>query len=416
MATQPKLDIMPAEAGTDLVVAVTANPGIVLLDTEKFDAWYNRLKADAPTDADVSTNKGRDVLRSFAAKVRSEKAAIDKARLRLTKEWRDMTSQANTAGKEIEERLEGLAVEVRKPLTDWEDAEKLRVDACRTVIDGFRTAKIISEDDTAADVRARGTAVYQTALDPVRFGDMLGEAEAAKTDAIDTLKRALARLVQEEADREELARLRAEKEEADRLNAEADAAAEAERERVEAARIAEERRVTAEKAEADKIATAEQAAAQRVIDAANAEREAQEAKRSYARQIIAHIQEVGLGMIGGKTYPYGILIRELEEKIAIDDELGDMQAEVAAIRDATLTNVKAAMERQADRARREEDEARALQAAKEDTERRENKANRARVKTAAKEAIMTCGCSEETAQKIVLAIIAGEIPAVTLAF
>jgi colicin import membrane protein len=62
-------------------------------------------------------------------------------------------------------------------------------------------------------------------------------------------------------------------------------------------------------------------------------------------------------MIDGKTYPYGILIHELEEKIEIDDSLGDMQDEVRTIRDVTLANVKAAMERQAERLAAQEQEA-----------------------------------------------------------
>src|SRR3546814_19896026 len=70
--------------------------------------------------------KDREARRSYCAKVRSEKAAIDKARLELTAGWRDMTKQANEAGKEINTRLEALAIEKRAPLTEWEDAAKAR--------------------------------------------------------------------------------------------------------------------------------------------------------------------------------------------------------------------------------------------------------------------------------------------------
>ncbi|MGY2734921.1 hypothetical protein [Sphingomonas sp. UYP23] len=67
-------------------------------------------------------------------------------------------------------------------------------------------------------------------------------------------------------------------------------------------------------------------------------------------------------------------------------------------------------------AREAADRAAAKRLADEQAAREANKAHRARVKTAAKQAIMTCGADEETAQKIVLAIIAGEVPAVALAF
>lgn len=410
-------------ASNDIVSTVTQNPGIVLLDREKFDAWYEKLSAKAPTNVDVATKKGRDELRSFAAEVRSEKAAIDKARLRLTKEWRDMTAQANEAGKEIEKRLETLAVEVRKPLTDWEEAEAARVERCRAVIDGLKAMALVELDDTAAMVRERGTVAWKTTLDANIFGDMLPEAEAAKATTVETLKRALDRLTKEEADKVELERLRAEAEaraEADRL---AEERAEAERQetaRKDAERIAAEQAKERERAEEEaataRIEQARKDAAEAAQREAEQEKEAAEAKRRYARQIIDHIKEVGLGMIGGQTYPYGVLLHELEEKIIINDDLGDMQDEVRTIRDATLVNVKAAMERAQERAAREEREAEQRQLAEKQAEREANRAHRTRVQRTAKEAIMTCGADEDTARKIVLAIIAGEVPAVTLRF
>jgi colicin import membrane protein len=413
MATAIK---MTEETGTDIVVAVAQNPGLVLLDTEKFDAWYDKLKAKAPEAGDMSVRKDREVLRSYAAEVRSEKAGIDKARLRLTKEWRDMVSQANDAGKVIEQRLEGLAAEVRAPLTEWEEAEKARVDSCRADIEAFKRAGNVSLDDTAASVRDRGADLWQQPIDPARFGDMVIEAQAAKDVSVASLKAALIRLEREEADRAELEKLRAET--AEREAREVEAREKAEREAAEAAEIERQKaRIEAErKAEEDRIANAAKEAEDRTRREAEEAAAAIEAKRSYARQIIEHIKQVGLGMIGGKTYPYGILIRELEEKIEINDDLGDMQGEVVAIRDATLVNVKAAMERQAERHAAQEREAEQRRTAEADELRAADKAHRAKIMKAAKEAIMTCGIDEEAAKKIVLLIRAGEVPNVSLAF
>jgi colicin import membrane protein len=377
MAKAAVLDLEPqTSASTDIAVIIAQDHAVALLDREKFNAFYAKLKADAPTDVDIATNKGRDTIRSYAAKVRSEKAAIDKDRLRLTKEWRDLTSQVNSAGKEIEEQLETLAVEIRAPLTAWEEAEKTRANECRLVIDNMRAAKVIAEEDTAASVRQRGTRVYQTELDPTRFGELLAEAESVKQDAIETLKRALARLTQEEADRAELAKLRAEREEADRVAAENAAAEEAERQRAEQERIAEERRAAAEKAEADRIAAAEKAAAER------AQREAEEAAQAE-RDRVQREHDAAL----------------LAERARADDAERAAQAERDRIE---ADRVAAAAE-----AKRIADEQAAREA---------NKAHRTRIKTAAKQAIMTCGADEETAQKIVLAIIAGEVPAVRLEY
>lgn len=427
MATAAQLDLAPAP-GTDIVVAVAKEPGIVLLDRVKFDAWYEKLAAKAPTDVDVTTKKGRDALRSFAAEVRSEKAAIDKARLRLTKEWRDMVAQANDAGKEINDRLEQLAIEVRKPLTEWEEAETTRVNRCREIIDGFKADAVVTLDDTAATVRARGAGIWQIALDEEQFRDLLPEAQQAKEHAVATLKTALARLEKEEADRAELERLRAENEAREAKEAEA--------------REAQER---------------------------------EEGKRRYARDIIEHIRQCGLGMIGGKTYPYVILIRELEEKIETGDAVfGDMADDVEKARVETLARIKGAQQEQAERAKREaaeqaaaearaeearkaaevqaakerahaeqlaaerrraEEAERAAQAerdriaaaeaarqaeakrlADEQAAREADQAHRTAVKSKAKQAIMSCGADEDTARKIVMAVLANEIPHLKMEF
>lgn len=415
MASAPLLDA--SQDSTAIVIAVQNNPGLVLLNTEKFDAFYDKLKADAPVDADVSTNKGRDALRKFAATVRSEKARIDKARLSLTKEWRDMTAQANAAGKVIEQRLEQLAVEVRQPLTEWEEAENARLANCRDTIARMRGAATVTIVDTVASVQERGTEIWGIEIDADVYGDLAEEAQSVKAQTVATLKEALVRLKREEAERAELEKLRAEKEE---------------RERIEADRLAEQQRI--------------------------------EGRRQYARDIIEHIHQCGLGFIGGKSYPYVILIRELEEKITVsEDEFGDMAGDVERARKETLARVLEAQQAQIERDKQEaaqraveearQEDARKAAAAQAEKDRKHaaelqaerdraaeaeraaqaerdriaaeqaeqakrdaDQKHRSAVMKAAKEAIMTCGVDEEAAKKVVLLIRSGEVPNVTLRF
>lgn len=314
--SEPEMDSQviehaPAEStSTDIVVAVTKNPGLVLLDGEKFNAWYEKLKAKAPTATDMTVRKDREALRSYAADVRSEKAAIDKARLRLTKEWRDMVSQANEAGKTIEQQLESLAAEVRKPLTDWEDAEKARVAECRAIIDGIWAAALVTLADTAATVRARGTEVYQIELDPERFGELLDEAQSAKEHVIGTLRADLVRLVQAEADTARLAELEAK---------------EAERE----ARETAEREAREKKAQHDR----------------------------YIESLFQHIRDCGIGIIGGQPYGYGLITHELTEKIVIDEEWGDRADEGRKLLAETIARVNEANEKAVEQRRIEEQRA-----------------------------------------------------------
>jgi colicin import membrane protein len=348
-------EVMPPleEVSTDIVAAVAEKPQIALLDAAKYNAFFQRIKAETETLApDTTTAKGRDEIRAMAAKVVKAKAGIDKARLGLTAQWRDQTKQVNDAGKRIEAELAALADDVRKPLTEWEDAEKKRKDRCRTAIDQIKADSIVTIDDTAAAVRARGGRIFGLAFDPDEFAGFLEEAADAKAHAVAALKTAMARLVQEEANKAELEKLRIEV-------AEREARDLAEREE----REAQEQQAAALKAEADRLEQIQKEAAEK------AQRDAEALAQS-----------------------------ERERERAAEAERA-AQAEIDRL----------AAERAAEAARIEDE--RAAQAKRE-----ADQAHRTAVKTAAKEALLACGADETTARRIVLAIIAGEVPHVTLEF
>lgn len=359
------------------IVAADAPTAVVLFDNEKFDAFLAKLKADvAAVPVDLTTKKGRDAIASVAAKVRSEKASIDKDRLRLTAEWRNMTAQVNGAWNNIKEQMDALAVEARKPLTEWEQAEKDRNERADAIINQLARDAMVSLDDSAADVRTRGMSVYETVLDPTLFGDKLDAAQKAKDHAVSQLKAALDRLTREEAERAELEKLRQEaaaRAEADRIAAEQAEAERAEAARIEAERIAaeqakadaEKRRVAAEEVEAARIERAKAEAAEL------AERQAREAAKA--------------------------------EQDARDREHARQLAEAQAERDRIAAQ-------EAERQRLDE------QARAEQARRDADQKHRTAVMRAAKEAIMTCGADEETARKIVMLIRAGDVPNVTLRF
>ena len=380
MASSPVIE----NSVTDIVPAANAKAAVVLFDQHKFDAFFAKLKADVEaTPIDLATKKGRDAIASVAAKVRSEKASIDKDRLRLTAEWRNMTAQVNGAWNGIKEQMDALAIEARKPLTEWEQAEKDRAEKVDAIINKIVLDGLVTIDDTAATVRERGTSVVNTEMDPALFGDNLDTAQKAKAHAISTLKEALARLTREEADRAELQRLRDEaaaRAEADRLAAE-----KVEAERREAARIEDERLATERAAqEAAERAQREQ---ERQIAAQQAEAERIErAKVEAAEQAAREAQESAKA-----------------EQDARDREHARQLAEAQAERDRIAAQEKA---------RIAEQEAAAAAQAKRDAD----KAHRTKVKAAAKTAIMSCGADEDTARKIVMAIIAGEVAHTRITF
>ncbi len=373
MATAPVIE----EPGTALAPVQNAAAAVVLFDSAKFDAFYAKLKADVEAvPVDLTTKKGRDAIASVSAKVRSEKSSIDKDRLRLTKEWRDMTSQVNGAWNTIKEQLDTLAVEARAPLTEWEAAEKERAEFCASVIASFKSGAVVTMDDTAETVRARGLAAWEVLIKPETFGDMWDEAQAAKDHAVAVLKAALLRLEKEEADRAELAALRAANEERERIEAERIATERAAQEAAERAQAEQERQKAAQKAEADRMESVRQAAA------ARAQREAEAAAEAERKRVQ----------------------REHEAALAAErQKVADAERAAQAERDRI--------------AREEQDrQAEADRVAAEQAKREASQKHRSAVMKAAKEAIMTCGVDEETAKKVVLLIAAKEVPNVRLEF
>lgn len=365
------------QAGTSIAVIVESNPSIVLLDAKSKDDLFNHIRSEINAfEPDLSTVKGRDAIKKLAYKITRTKTAIDAAGKALNEDARAQISVVDAARRDARNTLDIMAEQVRKPLTDWEEAEAGRIAECREVIKWLKSSLNVYMDDTADDVRARGKAVYETVLDADKYGDMLAEAEEAKDATVASLRASLARLTKEEADRAELARLQ--QAEQERLaNEAAEREAEEQRQReAEQARISEERRVAAEQAEQERIERAKQEAAE------SAKREEQDAnERAFAA-----------------------------EQKRIDDERAEQQRkhdeELAAERDRI-----AALERE--NAKREQAE----QRLREETERRQKDVeHRNSVKNAARDALMTTGASNALATKIVLAILAGDIPAVRLEF
>jgi len=210
---------------TAIAAVVEQTPVVVLTDRDQRDAFYAHIQHEVDAfKPDTSTEKGRKAIKAFAYKITRTKTAIDDAGKQLNEEARARINAVDAERRVVKEKLTALAAEVRRPLTEWEDAEEKRVEACRAVIDGIKASAVVTIEDTAATVRTRGAEVWNIAIDDNNFRDMAPEAVAAKEMAVSALKSALARLTKEEADRAELDRLRAEaaaREERDRAEREA---------------------------------------------------------------------------------------------------------------------------------------------------------------------------------------------------
>ena len=220
---------------------------------------------------DLTSKKGRARVASLAAQVSSAKVAVEKPGREYLKVIKAKVKPIEENIREFVRTMDSLRDEVRAPLTEWEEAEKARVKGHQDRID---IIKSLSRDlDGITSETLKQLIDESEKFDTATFEEFEGEAAAALLLTQKTLRDALQRRLDFEAEQARLEQQRQEQE--------------AERQRLERARIEQE---AADKArrEAEAKAQAEREAAQRrEVEARmaqeRAEREAEEAKQRAIR-------------------------------------------------------------------------------------------------------------------------------------
>lgn len=276
-----------------LTPATVFAPGGVETIISKLEADVRAIKTDISTDA------GRKEIASIAYKVARSKTALDEMGKTLVADIKAQAAKIDAERRVIRDRLDALKDEVRKPLTDWEDAEKNRVAGHEQAIAAM--AQLLHTPATgSADIRR-----YLEDLSGIMQRDwqeFAARATGTADQVRESLNKTLSDFVKREEEAAELARLRAEqaerekKEREERIareaaeKAKAEAEAKAKREAEETARkaAAEQKRIEQEKADAQ--ARAEKAEADRLAAIAKAERDAKEAAEKAERDRLAAIE------------------------------------------------------------------------------------------------------------------------------
>ena len=359
---------MSTDTVNAIATIVEANPSLVLVDDKKFEDFYEHVKAEAKaTPVDLSTDKGRRTIASMAHKIARTKTAIDDAGKKLNEEARAKINAVDEARRKIRDRFDALKEEVRRPLTEWEDAEERRV---TRVAEIRQTLTLMVKDLIAEQASSDEIGAHLENMDLVSYSaETYGKDAAVLKTLHDEVRTNVVELLEkvkkDEADRAELAHLRREQEareaaEAQRRAEEEQRQREAEEAaRAEAARKQEEERRKAEQERIEREAR-ERADAEAKARIKAAERAAKEAEEEAARKIE-------------------------EERQAREHEKAEQE--------------------------RIEREAREAEAA-----RQADREHRAKIMGAAKAAIIEIGIDEAKAKEIVLAIAAGNVPHVTIRF
>lgn len=427
-----------ADAGSALVAAPPTEPDAIKALTPmqvfapgSIDHILAAIEAKARgVDADISTTKGRDAIRSMAARVRSSKSLLDEMGKTLTEEWRQRTSAVNAERKAVRDRLDALADEVRRPLTEFENAEKARVAAHEEALAAIPESAGYGQSETSDEIRQR--LEHLKNLPPRDWQEFAQRAARAFADEIARTEKLLAAAEKREADAHELARLRKEAEEREllrldqereareqriaaqaaemaRQKAEQDAAAQRDRD-AEAARVAEQKRLEAE-AEKERAAEAERQRQRDEVEAARKREQAEAARQLRQSEERAEAQRQENLRLAREA-------KEREEA-ARQREIAAQQAAEAREREAERRRIEAvAAER-----KRVADEA---EKAKREAARREaNLAHTRRVNASARDAIVlemsevhsgTEAQASDIATTIVRAIALRKIPHISIQY
>lgn len=280
---------------TDLVVIEKQNAMAVFTTKEQLDPIIEAIEKEARSLVpDVSTRKGRDAIASMAHKVARSKTYIDNAGKDLVAELKALPKQIDESRRIVRERLDALKDEVRRPLTEWEDAEKARTEALQQrLVDLRALAEVIDAAGNylpSADIHARIQEAKSVVLDD-SWQERAAEAGVAKDSTIQQLEASLAVAQKREHEAAELERLRKEAEEKARLEREEAIRREAaeQAKRVAEAKAKAELEAAARR-EAEEKARAELAERQRVEAEQRAAREKQEAEARAEREKAAAVE------------------------------------------------------------------------------------------------------------------------------
>ena len=274
---------------TDLVVIEKQNAMAVFTTKEQLDPIIEAIEKEARSLVpDVSTRKGRDAIASMAHKVARSKTYIDNAGKDLVAELKSLPKQIDESRRIVRERLDALKDEVRKPLTDWENAESARKEALQQrLVDLRALADVIDSVGSylpSVEIQQRIESAKAVALDD-SWQEVAAEAGVAKDATIQQLEAALIVAKQREHEAAELERLRKEAEEKARLEREENIRREAaEQARRDAEQNAKAELEAAARREAEEKARAELAERQRIEMEQRAAREKQEAEERARRE------------------------------------------------------------------------------------------------------------------------------------
>lgn len=271
-----------------VIEAISDETAPVIYKTDGLKPYLQHIKERVSGEVpDLTTKKGRDRIASLSAMVSKSKTAVEKPGRDYLKRLKELPKEIEKELKSFVDECDLLRDEIRKPLTDWENANKAREASHVSNIQSF--GEWAQSGFTSAEIAGAFAEIESRTLGD-HCEEYLSQYVAAKDSAIAQLKQRYQAAVEFEAQQAELERLRKEaaereqKEREERLmreaadNARREAEQKAQRERDEVARIEREKQLEAERREMQLKLQAEQAERQRIEAEQRAEYERQQSE------------------------------------------------------------------------------------------------------------------------------------------
>lgn len=232
----------------ELIPVERINVPQLFTDIEKAKVLVSAIRDKAGEhEADLSTDASRKAIASNAYKVSQSKTFLDGLRKEFLADLKSQVKSGDAIGKYIRDECDAIRDEVRKPLTDWENAEKERIEKEKALAEFLADwDDALAEDDLFNRQREieRKEAEFARQEEERKAKE---EAERLEKERIEREKRIAAEAA-DKAKRDSEEKARREREEAERKQREAIEAAErAEREKKEAQEQAERDSIAAEK-------------------------------------------------------------------------------------------------------------------------------------------------------------------------
>lgn len=263
----------------------------VIFEHDQVETVLNAITeyADASVP-DTETSKGRDAVRALAASIARSKTFLDGEAVKVKEAAQEQVNKVNSQRRTIKSTLDAARDKARKPLTEWEDAEKERQQNIQVIIDQIIATGKPQHGEGSKLIQSRIKALDEISISEETLQERAGEARDLYATALETLQTALSTTLKAEETAKENERLRQEnealqaeqrrqKQAAAAKAAEAEAAQKAQRDKEQAeAKAKEQERL---QAEAVAKAAAEGAARQKRLAKEQAERISQrDAKRA----------------------------------------------------------------------------------------------------------------------------------------